>query len=114
MKVGTPFRNDTDAHAFAFSILRDPWAVNFPRRSISIVGRDTGLLHAQNITPLVVCVGMWIPGKPVDESFDGEVLQEFIERTGRFPGFAEKAMMHRCGYVLDAFSITEAPRDRGG
>ncbi|MEI6263404.1 MAG: hypothetical protein WCR46_26390 [Deltaproteobacteria bacterium] len=35
-------------------------------------------------------------GKSVDESFDGEVLQEFVEGTGRFHGFAEKAMMRRC------------------
>jgi uncharacterized protein CbrC (UPF0167 family) len=42
-------------------------------------------------------------GKSVDESFDGEVLQEVIERTGRSHGFVEKAMMRRCGDVLDAF-----------
>jgi hypothetical protein len=76
----------------------------FPSRSISIMGRDTGPLHAQNIKAPIEdeSVRVRIFGKPVDESFDGEVLQEFIERTGRLPGFAEKSMMHGCGDVLDA------------
>jgi hypothetical protein len=46
-------------------------------------------------------------------NFNQEVLQMFIERTGRFPGFAEKAMMHRCGDVLDAFFPLQKRLDIG-
>ena len=38
-------------------------------------------------------------GEPVDEPFDGEVLQEFIERPGGILGFVEKSLMHRRGCV---------------
>jgi len=34
-------------------------------------------------------------GEPVDEPFDGEVLQKFVEWTGGFPGLVKKALMHR-------------------
>jgi hypothetical protein len=70
---------------------------------MSIVGRDPGPHHTENIkAPLEdepVCVRT--PRKPVDEPLDGEVLQELIERAEGFPGIAEKALMHRRGGVVD-------------
>jgi hypothetical protein len=42
-------------------------------------------------------------GQPVDKSFYGKVLQEFVEGTGRFLGLVKKTLMHRRGNVCDAF-----------
>ena len=42
-------------------------------------------------------------GEPVDKPFDGEVLQEFIERPGGILGLIERRKRGQADYVLIMF-----------